>query len=92
MKRSSSTPPSSRQSTAYCAPPTGIAGHVVGEQPLQQRLRAGADGFELAHVRDVEDPAAPAHRQVLGAHAGVLHGHLPTGELDELGAGGDVRS
>ncbi len=65
-------------------------GDVVGEQPLQQRLSAGADGFELAHVRDVEDPAAPAHRQVLGAHAGVLHGHLPARELDQLRAGGDV--
>ena len=35
-------------------------------------------------------PHALAHRRVLLAHALVLHGHLPAGELDELGPGVDV--
>ena len=45
---------------------------VVGEQPLQQLERPRPHGLDLAHVRDVEDPAAGAHREVLGAHALVL--------------------
>ena len=68
----------------------GDRGDVVGEQPLQQRERAGAAGFDLAHVRDVEDPAGLAHGHVLLAHAGVLDRHLPAGELNELCAGGEV--
>ena len=32
------------------------AGDVVGEQALEQRLRAGTRRLDLAHVRDVEDP------------------------------------
>ena len=63
---------------------------VVGEQPLQQRERAGAARLDLAHVRDVEDPARLAHRQVLLADALVLDRHLPAGELHELRAGGLV--
>ncbi len=47
---------------------------VVGEQPLQQRLRAGARGFDLAHVRDVEHADVLAHRHVLLADALVLDG------------------
>ena len=36
MNRSSSTPPSSRQSTEYWAPPLGELGDVVGQQALQE--------------------------------------------------------
>ncbi len=75
---------------AVLRPTHGDLGDVVGEQSLQQRLGVGAGGLDLAHVRDVEDPALPAHRKVLLAHAGVLHGHLPTREVNELRAGGDV--
>ena len=64
--------------------------HVVGEDPLQERLGAGAGGLDLAHVRDVEDPRVLAHREMLLADARVLDRHLPAGERDELGAGGDV--
>ena len=51
-------------------------------------LRPG--NFDLAHVRDVEDPGVPADGEVLGPDAPVLDGHLPAGERDELRAGGDV--
>ncbi len=65
----------------------GEPGDVVGEQPLQQLERLRAARLDLAHVRDVEQPARPAHRHVLLAYTGVLHRHLPAGEVDELRAG-----
>ena len=59
MNRSSSTPPSSRHSTLYCAPPPssvdGDLRDVVGQQALQQLERLRPGDFDLAHVRDVED-------------------------------------
>ena len=63
---------------------------VVGEQPLQQLERPGTRGFDLAHVRHVEDPARFAHRHVLLTDAYILDGHLPAGELHQLRARGDV--
>ena len=47
----------------------GAAREVVGEEPLQriERLRAAED--DLAHVRDVEEADALAHRCVLGEDA-----------------------
>ena len=43
--------------------------HVVGEQALEQRERAGAGRLDLAHVADVEDAGAVAHGRVLVADA-----------------------
>ena len=43
-------------------------------------------GLDLAHVRDVEDAAARAHREVLRAHALVLNRHLPARERHQLRA------
>ena len=63
---------------------------VVREQALQQLERLRAARFDLAHVRDVEDPARLAHSAMLGADALVLHRHLPAGELDHLRAGRDM--
>ena len=65
-------------------------GDVVGEQPLQQRQRLGPRRFDLAHVRDVEDPAGFSHGHVLLQDAPILDRHLPAGELDEPGPGGPV--
>ena len=67
MKRSSSTPPSSRQSTLYCAPPIGSREtSLESSRCSSSSLRAR--GLDLAHVRDVEDaqrcapPCAPGAR------------------------------
>jgi hypothetical protein len=60
---------------------------VVGEQALQQHHGLGAARFDLAHVRDVEDPARAANRHVLlteGGRASIEDGHLPAGEVDHL--------
>ena len=63
---------------------------VVREDAAQrlERLRAAED--DLAHVRDVEQPDAGPDRLVLREDPGVLHRHLPAGELDQAGAGPDV--
>ncbi len=63
---------------------------VVGEQSLKQVEGAGPRGLDLAHVGDVEHPAAGPHRDVLCAHSLVLDWHLPAGEVHQLRAGGDV--
>ena len=63
---------------------------VVREQRLQEVTRPRAFDFELAHVRDVEDPAVAAHREVLRDDAFVLHRHLPARERDESRAERDV--
>ena len=65
-------------------------GHVVGQDPLQERLGVGAARLDLAHVGDVEDARAAAHGLVLGADPLVLHGHLPARERHEPRAGRDV--
>ncbi len=41
----------------------------------------------LAHVADVEQPDAFAHGLVLLQYAGVFDRHVPTAEIDHLGAG-----
>ena len=63
---------------------------VVGEQPLQELERLRTAGLDLPHVRNVEDPRSFPDRHVLLAHPGVLNGHLPAREPDELGTGRDV--
>ena len=49
---------------------------------LARLQRARAAELDLAHVRDVEQAGGGAHRLVLGDHAGVLHRHVPAGEVD----------
>ena len=54
------------------------------------RSACGPLRLDLAHVRDVEDAGAGAHRDVLVPDARVLDRHLPAGERDELRARRDV--
>jgi hypothetical protein len=68
----------------------GDLGDVVGEDPLQEGLRARPRGLDLPHVADVEDPRAAAHLEVLLLDPGVLHRHLPAGEGNELRTGRDM--
>ena len=63
---------------------------VVGEDPLQERLRIGAGGLDLAHVADVEDPRVAADVEVLLLDRCVLHRHLPAGEGHQLRPGRDM--
>ena len=69
MKRSSSTPPSSRHSTEYWAPPSASSRDVVGEDCCRNASAPGAGGLDLAHVRDVEDARRARGRPVLLADA-----------------------
>jgi hypothetical protein len=41
-------------------------------------------------VRDVEEPGGPPHGSVLADDPPILHRHLPTGELHQLGPGGNM--
>ena len=52
-----------------------------------QRLRPGE--ADVAHVADVEDAHAGAHRHVLGQDAagrGIFHRHVPAAKIHHLGA------
>ena len=66
-------------------------GDVVRRHMVDEVHGASTIDPELAHVRDIEDPAALAHRLVLGSDAsGILHGHLVAGEGHDLGAERDM--
>ena len=87
MNRSSSTPPSSRHRTEYCAPFSAIFVTSLDRIRCRKRLGVGPRGADLAHVGDVEHTRAGAHGHVLLAHSLVLHRHLPAGERHQPGAG-----
>ena len=63
---------------------------VVREHRLEIVERRRAAHLELAHVAHVEDAGMLAHRAVLGDHAFVLHGHLPTRKRNHPGPGCQV--
>ena len=64
---------------------------VVARQLLDGRQGIRAGDLDLAHVADVEQPDALAHREVLGRDAGVLDGHVPAAERHHARAQRDVR-
>jgi hypothetical protein len=65
----------------------GQAADVVDGQVLKVIGGAGAADPHAAHVRHVEQARPLTHRAALRQNAGVLHRHLPAGELDEAAAG-----
>ncbi len=67
-------------------------GHVVRGHPLQEGERPAPLHLKLAHVGDVEEAGRPAHGQVLGDEARVLHGHFPSAEGNHLGPALPVNS
>ena len=75
-----------RQERRVVRAPVGELADVVGSHALKVSRRAASRHLELAHVRDVEDPDALAHGLVLLEDAGVLDGHLPAAEIDQLRA------
>ena len=64
--------------------------HVVREQRLKQVKRLHSLDLELAHVRDVEDPAVGPDGAMLGNDAVVLNRHVPAGERHHPGAKGEM--
>src|SRR5688572_28040742 len=56
----------------------------------QKFLSARTIGLDLAHVRHVEQTGGGAHRDVLLAHAVVLHRHVPSGERNHARRGAHV--
>ena len=72
-------PPRSFVSSVYCASPSPIRSRSFESSDWSSSVRPRALDLELAHVRDVEDAAVVADREVLGDHALVLDGHVPAG-------------
>src|ERR1043165_2347348 len=65
---------------------------IVRAEAVHERDRVGADDFDLAHMRHVEEARARARAIVLFDRArGVLHGHVPAAELDHAPAQTPVR-
>jgi hypothetical protein len=63
---------------------------VVAREPLERGERVAPGHLDLAHVADVEEPRAGAHREVLIGDARVLDGHQPAGKRDHAPTEGDV--
>ena len=68
----------------------GQLGHVVGQQVPQVVAGTGADKVQRAHVRNVEHAGIAAHGMVFLDLGTVMDGHFPAGEIDHLGAGGEM--
>jgi hypothetical protein len=68
----------------------GELGHVVGQQVAQVVARLRPGEVERAHVRDVEHAGVAAHDMVFLDLRAVVDGHFPAGEIDHLGAGGEM--
>ena len=79
-------PPSGAQIMRVVRAPLGQARRVADERRRRGPRRLRAADPHLAHVREVEQPRALAHRAVLLEDAGVLDGHLPAGEVDQPAA------
>jgi hypothetical protein len=71
-------------------PGYGELGHVVGQQVAQVVAGAGADEVQRAHVRNVEHAGIAPHGVVFLDLGTVMDGHFPAGEIDHLGAGGEM--
>ncbi len=65
---------------------------VVARDALDRLEGVLPGDLDFAHVADVEDAGAFAHRHVLRDDARVLHGHVPAAKGDHLGARGPVTS
>ena len=74
--------PSGVVSAEYWAWSIGEPRGVVRGDVLDRLQRVAAGDFDLAHVADVEQPGARAHRHVLVGDAGVFDRHVPAAELD----------
>src|SRR5262249_13342763 len=61
-------------------------GGVVGVDLLDEGEGVGAGEGQPAHVADVEQAGGGAYGGVLVGDAGVLHRHVPAGEVDHAAA------
>ncbi|KAG0751064.1 hypothetical protein G6F24_014676 [Rhizopus arrhizus] len=64
--------------------------HRVGQQAAQERLDLVTAKVDHGHVADVEHTRLAAHQMVLVELRAVVDGHVPTPEIDHLGAEGAV--
>ena len=75
-----SQPKTTRREKLAFADPEAL--DVVRQQAIQPRLCARASREKLAHVRDIEDTQAGAHRVVFVDLRTVIDGHVPAAEID----------
>lgn len=59
--------------------------HVIGGHALQKRRGAFTCDGDSSHMTDVEQTCPGTYRLVFIDDAGVLDGHLPSGEINQLG-------
>ncbi len=59
---------------------------VVGQHVIEEIRRARAADGDFAHVRDVENAGGVADGEMFLDDAGVLHGHFPAAEINQLRA------
>ena len=59
--------------------------YVIGGHALQKRRGAFPRDGNSSHVTDVEQANPGTYRLVFIDDAGVLDGHLPSGEINQLG-------
>src|ERR1700730_14042126 len=57
---------------------------VVASDVLYEVEGAFPSNFNLAHVADVKQSRGGSRRQVFRENAGILHGHIPSAEVDHL--------
>ena len=81
-----------RQQAGVLRLPHGKLRCVVGRDALDGGERVLAGDLDLAHVADVEQPGAGAHRGMLVRQAAVLDRHVPAAERNHPGSGGAVAS
>src|SRR5467141_830069 len=66
--------------------PNGEPRRIIAGNVLHQIESAFSADLDLAHVADIKEARASARCHVLGENAGIFHGHVPSAEVDHLGA------
>jgi hypothetical protein len=64
----------------------GEMSSVVAGDVLHEIERLRAENLDLSHVADVENSSASADGVVLRKNSRVFERHIPTAEIDHLGA------
>ncbi len=61
---------------------------IVRRHALKERFRAGAGDDNPPHMADIEETDLASNGVILIHNAGVVDGHFPTREVDQLRPGG----
>jgi hypothetical protein len=62
-------------------------GEIIRRHALEEGFCTGATHGQSSHMTDIEEPRPAADSLVLIHHTGVVDGHLPSCEINELRPG-----